>query len=61
VDEFERLLARGDYEGLLVRCHKLFPEFAIDHGLDPARPDKKTSTPTFYKGQLPHESAAFLS
>jgi len=61
VDEFERLLARGDYEGLLVRCHKLFPEFEIDHGLHPAKPDKKTSTPTFYKGQLPHERAALLS
>jgi FlaA1/EpsC-like NDP-sugar epimerase len=61
VDEFERLLARGDYEGLLVRCHKLFPEFAIDHGLHPARPDEKTSTPAFCKGQLTHERAAFLS
>jgi FlaA1/EpsC-like NDP-sugar epimerase len=61
VDEFERLLARGDYEGLLVRCHKLFPEFAIDHGLRVTRPDKKTSTPTYYEGRLPHERAAFLS
>jgi FlaA1/EpsC-like NDP-sugar epimerase len=61
VDEFERLLACGDYEGLLARCHKLFPEFAIDHGLHPARPDKKTSTPTFYKGRLTPENAAFLS
>jgi FlaA1/EpsC-like NDP-sugar epimerase len=61
VDEFERLLTRGDYEGLLVRCHKLFPEFAIDHGLHITRPDKKTSTPTFYEGRLPHERAAFLS
>jgi FlaA1/EpsC-like NDP-sugar epimerase len=61
VDEFERLLARGDYEGLLDRCHKLFPEFAIDHGLHPARPDKKTGTPAFYQGPLPHERAAFLS
>jgi FlaA1/EpsC-like NDP-sugar epimerase len=60
VDEFERLLARGDYEGLLVRCHKLFPEFAIDHGLHPARPDK-TSTPTLYKGRLSHERTALLS
>ena len=55
VDEFERLLASEDYEGLLLRCHKLFPEFAIDHGLHPVRPDKKTSTPTFYQGPLPHE------
>jgi FlaA1/EpsC-like NDP-sugar epimerase len=61
VDEFERLLARGDYEGLLVRCHKLFPEFAIDHGLHADRPDKKTIIPTFYEGELPHERAAFLS
>jgi FlaA1/EpsC-like NDP-sugar epimerase len=61
VDEFERLLARGDYEGVLLRCHKLFPEFAIEHSLNPARPDKKTSTPTFYEGELPHERAAFLS
>ncbi len=61
VDEFERLLARGDYEGVLVRCHKLFPEFAIDHGLHAARPDRKTSTPTFYEGELPYGRAAFLS
>jgi len=62
VDEFERLLARGDYEGLLVRCHKLFPEFAIDHGLHLARLGNKASTtPTFYEGRLPHERAAFLS
>ena len=61
VDEFERLLARGDYEGVLVRCHKLFPEFAIDHGLHAVRPDRKTSTPTFYEGELPHGRAAFLS
>jgi FlaA1/EpsC-like NDP-sugar epimerase len=61
VDEFERLLAGEDYEGLLLRCHKLFPEFAIDRGLHPARPDKKTSTPTFCQGPLPHERAAFLS
>ena len=61
VDEFERLLARGDYEGLLFRCHKLFPEFAIDHGLHPARPDKKTSTPTLYKGRLTHERATVAS
>jgi FlaA1/EpsC-like NDP-sugar epimerase len=61
VDEFERLLARGDYEGLLVRCHKLFPEFVIDHGLHATRPDKKASTPSFYKGPLPPERAAFLS
>jgi hypothetical protein len=59
VDEFERLLAGEDYEGLLVRCHKLFPEFAIDHGLHPARPDKKTSTTTFlYREPLPHAMLA---
>jgi FlaA1/EpsC-like NDP-sugar epimerase len=62
VDEFQRLLAGEDYEGLLVRCHKLFPEFAIDHGLlHPARPDKKSSTPTFYQGRLPHERVAVLT
>jgi FlaA1/EpsC-like NDP-sugar epimerase len=61
VDEFERLLARGDYEGVLMRCHKLFPEFAIDHGLHSAPPEKKASTPAFYKGGLPHERAAFMS
>jgi len=61
VDEFERLLARGDYEGLLVRCHKLFPEFAVDHSLHSTRSEKKTSTPTFYKGPIPNEPAAFLS
>jgi len=60
VDEFERLLARGDYEGLLVRCHKLFPEFAVDHSLHSTRSEKKTSTPTFYKGPIPNEPAAFL-
>ena len=57
VDEFERLLARGDYEGLLVRCHKLFPEFAMDHGLHPARPDKKTRVPSFCAGGQPCERA----
>ena len=36
VDEFEWLLAHGDYEGLLDRCHELFPEFAVGHGLHPA-------------------------
>lgn len=61
VDEFERLLTRGDYEGLLARCHKIFPEFEINHGSHPGRPDKNTSTPTFYKGQLLHERAALLS
>jgi FlaA1/EpsC-like NDP-sugar epimerase len=61
VDEFERLLARGDYEGLLFRCHKLFPEFAIDHGLHPARPDKKTSLPSSYAGGQPHERATVSS
>ena len=61
VDEFERLLDRGDYEGLLVRCHKLFPEFAVDHSLHSTRSEKKTSTPTFYKGPIPNEPAAFLS
>jgi FlaA1/EpsC-like NDP-sugar epimerase len=61
VDEFERLLARGDYEGLLVRCHKLFPEFAVDHSLYSTRSEKKTSTPAFYKEPIPNEPAAFLS
>jgi FlaA1/EpsC-like NDP-sugar epimerase len=61
VDEFERLLARGDYEGLLVRCHKLFPEFAIDHGLHPARPDKKTRVPSFYAGGQLRERATVSS
>jgi FlaA1/EpsC-like NDP-sugar epimerase len=60
-DEFERLLARGDYEGLLVRCHKLFPEFAREHGLHPARPEKKTSVPSFYAGGQPHERATVSS
>src|SRR6267143_1645177 len=61
VDEFERLLACGDYEGLLVQCHKLFPEFEIDHGLHPARPDKNLGAPAFYKGPIPNEPAAFPS
>jgi FlaA1/EpsC-like NDP-sugar epimerase len=61
VDEFERLLARGDYEGLLVRCHKLFPEFAIDHGLHSALPDKNLSAPTFYTGGPHHERATVAS
>jgi FlaA1/EpsC-like NDP-sugar epimerase len=61
VDEFERLLAGGDYEGLLVRCHKFFPEFAVDHGLHPARPDKNLSAPTFYTGGPHHERAIVAS
>ncbi len=61
VDEFERLLARGDYNGLLVRCHKLFPEFAVEHGSHPARPDKNLNAPGFYEGGPLHERAAFLS
>src|SRR6266481_607994 len=61
VDEFERLLACGDYEGLLVRCHELFPEFAMDHGLHTARPDKNLSAPTFYTGGPHHERATVAS
>jgi len=61
VDEFERLLARGDYQGLLLRCLKLFPEFAVDHSLHSTLSEKKTSTATFYKGPIPSEGAAFLS
>jgi len=60
VNEFERLLARGDYEGVLLRCHKLFPEFAVDHSLHSTLSEEKTSTATFYKGPLPNEPAAFL-
>ncbi len=61
VDEFERLLARGDYEGLLATCHRIFPEFAVEHGSHPARSEKKLSAPAFYKGGPLHEGAAFLS
>jgi len=61
VNEFERLLARGDYEGVLLRCHKLFPEFAVDHSLHSTLSEKKTSTASFYKGPIPSEGAAFLS
>jgi len=60
VNEFERLLARGDYEGVLLRCHKLFPEFAVDHSLHSTLSEEKTSTATFYKGPMPNEPAAFL-
>lgn len=60
VEEFERLLAQEDYEGLLVRCHEIFPQFALEHGLLPAQAGQ-VRAPVLYRRKLSHERAAVIS
>jgi FlaA1/EpsC-like NDP-sugar epimerase len=61
IDEFERLLASADYDGVLARLHKIFPEFAEAHGLRTLPSAKDSGALQLGKGAFPHERAAFLS
>ena len=57
IDEFERLLARDDREGLLARVHALFPSFASKHRPLDARPQKDIRQPHLHKGESLERSA----
>jgi FlaA1/EpsC-like NDP-sugar epimerase len=61
VDEFERLLANADYDGVLLRLYTLFPEFAEAHGQRVFRSGQDLGRFQLEKGESPHERAAFLS
>jgi FlaA1/EpsC-like NDP-sugar epimerase len=60
IDQLERLLTRGDNDGLLACLHMLFPEFAIQHRHPRRRPEKATH-PAFTSGEPLYERAAFSS
>jgi FlaA1/EpsC-like NDP-sugar epimerase len=61
IEAFERLLAHADYDGVLARLHRIFPEFAEEHrGSSPPIENAFGAIP-FDKGAASHERAAFLS
>jgi FlaA1/EpsC-like NDP-sugar epimerase len=61
IEEFESLLERADYDGVLTRLHRIFPKFAEEHGPGSVTPENNFSRIAFDKEGASHERAAFLS
>lgn len=51
LEEFERLLARDDRDGLLARVHTLFPSFASTHRPHDGRPKNELRRPQLDTGE----------
>lgn len=61
IKEFESLLERADYDGVLMRLHRIFPEFAKEHGLSSVTREKDLSGIAFHNEATSHEHTALLS
>lgn len=61
IDELERLLTRADYDGVVTRLHRIFPEFAEERGARSVPINVDLSGIAFEKEGAGHECATLPS